>query len=441
MQGANQLLGAAQSLGAVLFASTEYTSLGTDNPAYITDLYEGYLQRAPDPAGHANWLAVLNGGASRATLRNAFASSPEFQNKATSVCVNPGGSSSGTRYLISDTRGSTRAVMNNSGVGTSSVVARHDYLPFGEELWSGTGMRVAGQGYGIADGLRQKFGLMERDAASGLDNTWWRKYDSSSGRWTSPDPATASMTATDPQSFNRYSYVQNDPVNLIDPTGLFWIIDLGSCRTVAWVTTGLDTHHQQTFEIQVCGLIWFPDFAPEPQGPRGGGRRPQRRQPRQHPPCPVQPLDPITDQQAQNFEAGNNVDVMGLTAGTQNALLCFEGTIRGGGGTTQLGSAYRPEAYQRHLRDVWDKWGQLQRTNNPNCAGLRQQVQAEMNRHQITERPCLNGANCPHVEGRAFDMSVTLGPGQNRQAIMRQCGVSRPRPTADGGHHYEATNP
>jgi RHS repeat-associated protein len=441
MQGANQLLGAAQSLGAVLFASTEYTSLGTDNPTYITDLYEGYLQRAPDPAGHANWLAVLNGGASRATLRNAFASSPEFQNKATSVCVNPGGSSSGTRYLISDTRGSTRAVMNNSGVGTSSVVARHDYLPFGEELWSGTGMRVAGQGYGIADGLRQKFGLMERDAASGLDNTWWRKYDSSSGRWTSPDPATASMTATDPQSFNRYSYVQNDPVNLIDPTGLFWIIDLGSCRTVAWVTTGLDTHHQQTFEIQVCGLIWFPDFAPEPQGPRGGGRRPQRRQPRQHPPCPVQPLDPITDQQAQNFEAGNNVDVMGLTAGTQNALLCFEGTIRGGGGTTQLGSAYRPEAYQRHLRDVWDKWGQLQRTNNPNCAGLRQQVQAEMNRHQITERPCLNGANCPHVEGRAFDMSVTLGPGQNRQAIMRQCGVSRPRPTADGGHHYEATNP
>ena len=28
------------------------------------------------------------------------------------------------------------------------------------------------------------------------------------------------MSVADPQSFNRYSYVQNDPVNFIDPTGL-----------------------------------------------------------------------------------------------------------------------------------------------------------------------------------------------------------------------------
>ena len=78
--------------------------------------------------------------------------------------------------------------MNNSGGGTSTVVARHDYLSFGEEIWSGTGMRSSGQGYGTADGIRQKFGLTERDEASGLDHTWWRKYDNSSGRWTSPDP-------------------------------------------------------------------------------------------------------------------------------------------------------------------------------------------------------------------------------------------------------------
>src|SRR5437667_177279 len=53
---------------------------------------------------------------------------------------------------------------------------------------------------------------------NGLDHTWWRKYESSAGRWTSPDPLGGSLG--DPQSFNAYTYSGNDPVNLIDPTGL-----------------------------------------------------------------------------------------------------------------------------------------------------------------------------------------------------------------------------
>jgi RHS repeat-associated protein len=62
--------------------------------------------------------------------------------------------------------------------------------------------------------------MTERDEATGLDHTWWRKYESSAGRWTSPDPYGGSMTIGDPQSFNRYSYVENDPVNFVDPSGL-----------------------------------------------------------------------------------------------------------------------------------------------------------------------------------------------------------------------------
>ncbi len=49
----------------------------------------------------------------------------------------------------------------------------------------------------------------------GLDHTWWRKYESTAGRWTSPDPLRGNIG--DPQSFNRYSYTQNDPVNFVDP--------------------------------------------------------------------------------------------------------------------------------------------------------------------------------------------------------------------------------
>ena len=70
-------------------------------------------------------------------------------------------------------------------------------------------MRSSGQGYGTADGIRQKFGLTERDEASGLDHTWWRKYDNSSGRLSSR--SVASMMMGDPQSFNRYSYVRTIP--------------------------------------------------------------------------------------------------------------------------------------------------------------------------------------------------------------------------------------
>ncbi|HEX6046654.1 MAG TPA: RHS repeat-associated core domain-containing protein, partial [Pyrinomonadaceae bacterium] len=118
------------------------------------------------------------------------------------------------RYVLTDAQGSTRAVVNSSG----AVTARHDYLPFGEEIGTGFGLRTSGQGFGATDTNRQKYGLTERDDTSGLDHTWWRKYENKSGRWTSPDPLRGTIVA--PQTFNAYTYAANDPVNFIDPAGL-----------------------------------------------------------------------------------------------------------------------------------------------------------------------------------------------------------------------------
>ena len=44
-------------------------------------------------------------------------------------------------------------------------------------------------------------------------NRWWSRFEQ-------PDPYDGSYDIADPQSFNRIAYVQNDPVNFVDPTGL-----------------------------------------------------------------------------------------------------------------------------------------------------------------------------------------------------------------------------
>ena len=131
-----------------------------------------------------------------------------------------GGSGAGLVYVLSDLQGSTRAVMNNAG-SSSAIVARHDYLPFGEEIGSGIGPRTLAQGYNASDNNRWKYAMTERDATSGLDHTWFRKYENLSGRWTSPDPYDGSLAIANPQSLNRFAYVGNDPTNSFDPSGLY----------------------------------------------------------------------------------------------------------------------------------------------------------------------------------------------------------------------------
>ena len=124
------------------------------------------------------------------------------------------------RWLVTDQIGTPRMLADTTG--SLAGISRHDYLPYGEELTAGYGSRTNAQGY-TGDCVRDKFAGYERDAETGLDYAEARYYGSAYGRFTSVDPAMGSARKSMPQSWNRYSYVLNRPLSLIDPTGEFWI--------------------------------------------------------------------------------------------------------------------------------------------------------------------------------------------------------------------------
>ncbi len=122
------------------------------------------------------------------------------------------------QWLVADQLGTPRLVVDKSG--SLASVSRHDYLPFGEELFAGTAGRTTAQGYSPADGLRQKFTTKERDNETGLDFFEARYYAGTQGRFTSADPLYIEMgRLADPQQFNLYTYTRNSPLKFIDPTG------------------------------------------------------------------------------------------------------------------------------------------------------------------------------------------------------------------------------
>jgi RHS repeat-associated protein len=167
-----------------------------------TETHRRYSLRGPDnkvlrelthTLSTSTWSAakdyVYRGSSLIASFSNASATEPD-------------------RHFHTDHLGSTRLVTD----GDARRLAVHTYWPFGGE----------------ADGSerdfeRMKFTSHERDGAGSgfeLDYMHARYYDANLSRFLSVDPVMDMKRAMkNPQGWNRYSYVLNNPIGNVDPDG------------------------------------------------------------------------------------------------------------------------------------------------------------------------------------------------------------------------------
>jgi len=114
-------------------------------------------------------------------------------------------------YLHTDSLGSTESL-----TGPTAAPEHFKYDPFGKRIDAGT----LGTPLGSSSGVRLGFtGQEQEDDLNGLINMRGRIYDPQIGRFLSTDPLVANFKSS--QGFNRYSYVYNNPLNYIDPSGLY----------------------------------------------------------------------------------------------------------------------------------------------------------------------------------------------------------------------------
>jgi len=122
--------------------------------------------------------------------------------------------------------GGAKAIYNSTGLayyrhsdwlGTSRLTSTQ-----ARGLYSSTAYAPFGEQYATSGTADASFTGQDQDTVSSLYDFPARRQSPSQGRWISPDPlGRGAVTLANPQSWNRYSYVLNNPLALTDPTGMY----------------------------------------------------------------------------------------------------------------------------------------------------------------------------------------------------------------------------
>lgn len=130
-----------------------------------------------------------------------------------------------TRYLHKDHLGSTDAITNETG----AVVERASFDPWGQRRkpdWTASTIEIVSI-------TTRCFTGHEHDDEIGLINMNARMYDPKIGRFLQPDAYVQFPETT--QGYNRYTYVNNNPLSYTDRSGNFIFEMLAAIKT--FVTT------------------------------------------------------------------------------------------------------------------------------------------------------------------------------------------------------------
>jgi RHS repeat-associated protein len=156
---------------------------GVELTHYVAPGYE-VVERLDDAASPTATLTVLEGSRRLASLRFG----PPL----------PGDSLPAVCFTLADHLGSAALTLDANG----ELLVREEYTPFGETS------------FGSYARKRYRFGSHERDGESGLYYQGLRYYAPWVARWISADPA--GMV----DGVHLYRYVRNNPLKLVDPSGL-----------------------------------------------------------------------------------------------------------------------------------------------------------------------------------------------------------------------------
>ena len=171
-------------------------------------------------------------------------------------------------YVLTDHQASVSAITNSTG----GVVVNESYTPYGARrnptTWSGadsntdltTSAVITRQGY---------TGQTQLGLWTGLNHMNGRVQDSVTGRFLSADPRLPDPTNT--QDYNRYGYVNNNPLTYIDPSGFDTF-----CAAISAQGQGdIITNPDGSFEVDVPSsgpsTTMCADISIESPGDGGGG--------------------------------------------------------------------------------------------------------------------------------------------------------------------------
>lgn len=186
-------------------------SLPRDPTTAFTYDGDGGRVKQTTSAGTTLYLGELHEQAPDGTVtKSLFAGSQRLA----SLVIPPSGTAS-LRFAHGDHLGSTNLITDNTG----QVIEVSENTPYGT-LYHHEGPSTS----------PHQFTGQRLDPSTGLHFYNARYYDSQLGRFISPDPFV--QDPGDPQTLNRYSYVRNNPINLVDPSGYFSLKKL--FKAIAW---------------------------------------------------------------------------------------------------------------------------------------------------------------------------------------------------------------